>query len=123
MYLLANVSKKVSVIISHITSVSIGIVNLSSLLTIDREQSTVNSQHHSGVTGNDIIKLWFFVTNPSTHQLYDCFIILYQRQEFVKFAKFVLVPLERVKVDRPEVDDLCLSTHQHLKARALNPTS
>ena len=54
--------------IGNIKSVSIGIVNLSSLLTIDREQSTVNSQqstvnsqqstvnsqHHSGVTGNDI---------------------------------------------------------------------
>ncbi|WP_332955884.1 hypothetical protein [Microcoleus sp. AR_TQ3_B6] len=32
---------------THIKSVSIGIVNSSS-------QSTVNSQHHSGVTGNDI---------------------------------------------------------------------
>ena len=33
--------------VSHIKSVSIGIVNSS-------QQSTVNSQHHSGVTGNDI---------------------------------------------------------------------
>ena len=46
---------------TNIKSVSLPIVNSSSrrwLLTVDcwrREQSTVNRQHHSGVTGNDII--------------------------------------------------------------------
>ena len=41
-------------ITNYIKSVIIGIVNSSSLLTVASEQSTVNSQHHSGVTGNDI---------------------------------------------------------------------
>ena len=47
--------------VSHIKSVSIGIVNSSQQSTVNSQQSTVNSQqstvnsqHHSGVTGNDI---------------------------------------------------------------------
>ena len=44
--------------VSDIKSVSIGIVNSSSLLTVHCQPSTVNRQHHSGVTGNDIIREW-----------------------------------------------------------------
>jgi len=46
----------------------------------------------------------------STEQLYDCSIIRPQGSESVKFASFVLVLQERVKVENPDVDDVCLST-------------
>jgi hypothetical protein len=51
------------------------------------------------------------VNYPSTQGLYDCSIILHQREELVKFAKVVLVLQQRVKVENPDVDDVCLSTH------------
>jgi hypothetical protein len=51
------------------------------------------------------------VNYSSTQQLYDCSIILHQQLEFVKFAKVVLVPQQRVKVECPDVDDVGLSTH------------
>jgi len=47
----------------------------------------------------------------STGQLYDCSILRPQRSESVKFASFVLVLQERVKVENPDVADVCLSTH------------
>jgi len=56
----------------YIKSVSIGIVNSSSLLTVDcslftvnSQPSTVNRQHHSGVTGNDIRQ---GLRTPHSHQ-------------------------------------------------------
>ncbi|WP_445245207.1 DUF2442 domain-containing protein [Microcoleus sp. OTE_8_concoct_300] len=48
----------------NIKSVSLGIVNSSSLLTVHCQPSTVNRQHHSGVTGNDIIGSYLETVMP-----------------------------------------------------------